>query len=373
MKLKTFIVLVIICCVLSMITYFTFLHKAAKTQDQQMGKNLFDSLPVETISKITIHSSEGTVTLKKDKSLWVVEDRFGYFADFSLITDLVSKLKTSKVGRSFEASADSRSRLGLYRPDEKDIQNEQKGVRVVIKDIDNGVLVDIIFGKTREMTAGAGGHYVILARGETICLVDKKFDDLGKTPEQWIEKDLINIKAKDIEKVICYSLENQIPAYTLVRPEKEASPVLVDMPEERTLDDSKLDDVITALSPLTIEDVFGYANDPERSADINYTVPFEYHLFNGIVYRLIPGRAKNGDEKKYYIQAKVSRKPLRAEPDVDNTPSDENTPAQKENQESPAQPTARINQSIQQWIYEIPEWKFNRFIINPEDLLKKKN
>ena len=110
------------------------------------------------------------------------------------------------------------------------------------------------------------------------------------------------------------------------------------------LSPSKVDDVITALDPLTIDDVAGYSNDPLES-EIAFSFRFEYYMFNGDVFNFIPGRAKDENTKKYYL--KVSQKKEGTSQVIDNT-----------------------RKLIHQWIYEIPEWKYKRFIQNQKDLLK---
>ena len=110
MRSKTFLMLLIIFLILLSIFYFIFSYKNKHSGEKQT-RVLFDSLPVEKVSKIYIISNEGKITLKEEKSLWTVEERFNYTADFSLIMDLVNKIKTMKAGRSFNSSNDSMSRL----------------------------------------------------------------------------------------------------------------------------------------------------------------------------------------------------------------------------------------------------------------------
>ena len=150
MKSKTFIILLVIFCVLAGAVYLTFFQKEKISQESGLSRLVFENVPVEKISSITIQSNEGTVNLKKDDSVWVVEKKSGYLADFSLITQLVNYLKTSKFDRSFEGSADSMSRLGLHPPDNAEAPDEEKGIQVMLKNAQGDLLLDVIIGKTRE-------------------------------------------------------------------------------------------------------------------------------------------------------------------------------------------------------------------------------
>jgi hypothetical protein len=362
MKSKTFIILFISFCVLAGVVYFNFSLTGGKARDEQMNRTLFDALPIEKISKIVVLSPDGAVKLARKKSLWAVENRFDYLADFSLITRLVSNIQAAKIGRSFGATPDAISRLGLHSPDAAGVDPGQKGIRVILKDAGDGVLVDVILGKTREMTVGAGGHYIMPVQGKKIYLVDKKFDDIGKKDADWIQKNVTDIKEQDIESVVCRPLNQQKAVYTLKRSGKEKQPVLQDMPGSPPVNPSKIDDVFTALAPLTIDDVAGQAqSDVESKIDFGFL--FEYRLYNNTIYSVVPGQGKDKTKPKYYvkIQAREAQPPQKP------------VPESKEDRRDLKSLLSRTEQLMQNWVYEIPEWKFKRFIPKTDELLTKSN
>ncbi len=362
MKAKTFIILLISFCVLAGVVYFNFSLTGAKSRDGQMNQTLFHALPIEKISKIVVSGPDSVVKLAKKESLWAVESRFDYLADFSLITRLVSNIQTAKIGRSFEAAPDAISRLGLHSPDTAGVDPGQKGIRVILKDSGGSVLADVILGKTREMTAGAGGHYIMPVQGKKIYLVDKKFDDVGKKDADWIQKNVTDIKEQDIESVVCLPLTQQKAVYTLKRPGKEKQPVLHDMPGAPPLDPSKIDDVFTALAPLTIDDVAGQAHSDVESK-IDFAFLFEYRLYNNTIYSVIPGQGKDKNKPKYYVKIQAREVQPPQKPALES----------KESRRDLKPQISRTDQLMQNWVYEIPEWKFKRFIPRTEDLFKKSN
>ncbi len=341
MKSKTFILLLIISCMLAGAVYYKFsCHNGKSKQSGDVGK-LFNALPVERISQIIINSREGVVTLKKDDSVWVIEKKAGYLADFSLITQLITNLTTAKIGRSFHSSPDAKARLALYPPDESKSDKDATGIEVVLMDGKGEVLADTVIGKTREITAGAGGHYVMPKGGQSIFLVDKKFDDLGKSDLDWIRKNILEVKEEEIEKVVCMPLDDDKIVYTLKRPEQGKAMELAGMAKADDLDPSRIDDVTTALDPLSINDIAGRIDGPGLPAAA-YTHRFTYYLFTGEVYEFIPGEAEDKNLKKFYLKV------IPVAPGKDKALS-------------------RLNQ----WVYEIPDWKFGRFINAPDALLKK--
>jgi hypothetical protein len=342
MKSKTFILLLIISCVLAGAVYYNFSRQNGNSKHSGGTGTLFESLPVENIAQIIIKSSEGSVTLKKDRSVWVIDKKSGYLANFSLITKLISNLTTAKIGRSFDSSPDAKARLALYTPDENNPGKDAIGIEVILKDGKGAVLADTVIGKTREITAGAGGQYIMPAGGKNIFLVDKKFDDLGKSELDWIRKNVLEVKEEEIEKVVCMPIDDDKIVYTLKRPEKGKAPELVGMAKAEELDPSRIDDLTTALDPLSINDIAGKVNDPGLP-DANYTHRFTYYFYDGEVYEFIPGQATDKNLKKFFL--KITPKEVGKD-----------------------QALPRLNQ----WVYEIPDWKFGRFINAPETLLKKK-
>jgi hypothetical protein len=359
MKSKTFVILLISFCFLAGVAYFSLLDR--KAQHGEINQTLYGTLPIEKISKIIIFGSDGAINLSRKPSLWVVEDRFDYLADFSSITGLVSNIQSAKIGRSFAASPDAISRLGLHSPDAAGIDPGQKGIRLIFKNAENSLLADAILGKTREMTAGTGGHYIMPVQGGKIYLVDKKFDDIGKTVADWIKKDVIHIQEQEIESVVCRPLHGKTVIYALKRDEKEKEPVLQDRPDAPPLDPSKIDDVFTALSPLTIDDVAGNTGSDVES-EIEFAFLFEYHLFDHAVYSVIPGQAKNKDKPKYYVKIAA------------HLEDEESVSKQKVDSEEGGMDLSRRSSQterlMQNWVYEIPEWKFKRFIHKTDDLFQ---
>lgn len=113
------------------------------------------------------------------------------------------------MGRSFPSDDDALARLSLYAPDAADKPADQKGTRVVLEAKDKKAIADLIFGKEREGTAGAGGQYFKPASENTVYMTDSSFRNTDKKPADWLDKDLFKVKAEDIEQVICMNPADQ--------------------------------------------------------------------------------------------------------------------------------------------------------------------
>jgi hypothetical protein len=409
MKPKAFIILVVICAVLGGAAYMMLQTKKADTAKPKLGEQIFSSLPINDVAAIYIDSKDESVSLKKGETVWVIEDRYNYPADFSKISDLVKKLKDVKSGRQFNISDETRARLALNSPEKTEISEDQKGTRLTLKDKTNKVLTDVIIGKAREATAGHGGHYLVKVDSETVHLVDKSFRYIETKPGQWIEKKLIDIKPADLEQVVCKDPGEEKNIFVLKRPEKDKDPEFIEPSEDiagRTTKKPKITSLFNALSGMRIEDVADpqLGNDKTGFDDARY---LSYHLFDGTVYKIYLGNKKEGEGDRYFFKVSVNYNPPESEKasGEQNTQgegasaespkeegkiipiaaegAEEKTKAENEAKEeetkdedlkSPEELTAEaeeLNKKVEPWIYIISKWKFENFTTDLEMLFEK--
>ncbi len=321
-----------------------------------MGQNFFDDLAVNDIASIQIASSDGTVLLKKGADLWVVEDRYGYPADFSKITDLVKKLKDAKVGRSFNATDEVLARLAMYPPEKTDVPENQRGTRVVFKNGQDQTLADVMMGPAEGRTEV---YYLKHTAKPTICLIDKNFRFLEKKPAEWLVKEIINLEEKDIARIVCFPARSQTAAYTIERPEKGKDASITAVPEGKKVEKYKIDQMLGILSALKIEDV---ADPGQKLADSKFSEQprFEYHLFNGTVYTISPGTTIKEGSDHHYLKATVAYFP----------PAESKSDTAKE-AEKTAETVQKQNHQLSAWTYVVSKWVYNSFLTRPEDFFEK--
>ncbi len=388
MKLKSFVILLVVAAVLGGLAYLGTRTETSEKQGKMGGPFLSD-FPMNEIRSVSVKSAENSASLKKGETVWVLEDRFNYPADFSAITDFVKNLKEAKVGRSFKAEKDTLARLGLEDPDKKEGAAEEKGIRVILEAKEKKVLADLIIGKSRESSSpgSGGGQYVMLAKDPTVYLVDKSFRSLDKKAAEWLDKELTDVKTPDIEKVICLDPKSGKTVYTLKRPEKGKDAELTEMPAERKVKKAKINSALGAVASLRIEDVADPAKKAEETG-MDKALCLEYHLFDGTVYKAYPGIAVPEDAEKYYLKVEVGytapevKAEENAEASGDEKLSDEDKAKQEEErkkkaedrkkQESELADTAKkLNEKISPWTYLIPKWKYENFVSNAEEFLEE--
>jgi hypothetical protein len=90
MNKKTIFILLVVLAVLAGVGRSILVRNSeAPMGTDAMGALLFEALPANEITSIVIERPEDSVVLVKSETGWMVENRFGYPADFSKITDLI--------------------------------------------------------------------------------------------------------------------------------------------------------------------------------------------------------------------------------------------------------------------------------------------
>lgn len=365
MKGKTFLILLVAAGVLVALSFLRF-GGEKHTGTVKMGDRLFADLPVNTVAGITIADAENRVTLVKGERVWQVEERNGYPADFDELRDTVVKLSRLKIGRSFTGSPESLARLSLTSPSAPD--NAGAGRQITLKDRDGKILADLILGQTRETDGGgSGGQYLKMTAADTVFLVDGDFRFLKTAPAEWLKKEVLDIRSDDVASVAFYAGDAPTPVYTLSRPEKGQAARMTPVPPGRTADSAKIDQVLDALAPLTLDDVrAGREKPPAAESDRPRLV---YHLYDGRRILIFP--ESDGDDS-YVLRITAEADPLDAgaaeapetEAEADRQQEEEETPL-------PAHESARqLNEELSPWVFSVKKWQFDSFITQAESLLE---
>lgn len=425
MKSKTFLILIVVLCVLGVAAYFVLDRKTPAKKTSMMGEKPFGELPLHDIAAIRIVSIEEgelrTVGLQKEDSGWTVADRFGYPADFKSISDLVEKFTESKIGRAFEAADDSLSRLSLEAPEKQEAGDDAKGMRIKLLAADEKPLADVIIGEERESSSGMGGQYLKPAGEKTVYLVDQSFRFVDKKPEQWLKTDLLDIKAEDVESVVCATANESSTVYEAARPERGKGPELKNALADRKIKNRSVNSLFEVLAALTITDVAGVSGEiPPEKTGFGTLPHLEYRLFDGTIYRLYPGNQAEGGEEGYYLKIEVDYeepKPVAkeenakeeaaaeaTEPEKDEAAlpkaeiaTDEQTgdaeasgdagktetaesaasaekiePENEINPEELALEAEKLNEKLSKWVYVVSDWVHKSMITDPEGFYEEK-
>jgi hypothetical protein len=292
MKPKTLVILLVILGVLAGAGALLIHSRDAHSPSGEMGAYLFDKLPVNDIASIVIETPTTAVSLKKTGDSWIVEERFGYPADFSKLSDLVRTLREVKIGRKFDASDKVLKRLAMESPDDAGARTEEKGTRVRMTDSEGKSLLDMVLGKTRTRDRQKGppdGQYVMVSDAPEIYLIDKILSSFESGPAEWLEKSPVQVNAGEIRKIACLGPDATTVNYAVERSARGKDFKWVSPPTDRNIKKSSLNRLSNALSSLKINDVEP-ASVASESIKGDGSVRLVYTLFDGRVYRVHTGK-----------------------------------------------------------------------------------
>lgn len=370
MKGKTFLMLLVAAGVLAALFFLRYGNNRS-TPSVALGERLFADLPVNQVAEVAIADAENRVTLVKGDRLWQVKERGGYPADFDKLRDTVVKLSRLKIGRSFSGTSESLSRLSLMSPGGA-ADTSDTGKQITLTDGSGKILADVILGQTRETDDGAtGGQYLKKADDDTIFLVDGQFRFLKTAPSEWLDKEILDVKAQDVASVACSIDGKTEPLYVLARPIKDAAARMTPVPNGRTADPAKIEQVFDALAPLTIDDVRSADSRPPTAQ--SGRARLDYRLYDG---RLISVYPESEKEDRYTLRLTVEN--AEGDPsavaEAEKTPSIEGGATDGAEAKTPApepETADQLDEALRPWIFSIKKWQYDSFITQPESLLEE--
>jgi hypothetical protein len=379
MKAKTFILLCVVFCALAAAAFVT-LRGDRSGEQSRMGERLFSDLPIETITRIDVAGPQAAVHLQKGPSVWVVENRYGYPADFDAIAELVKKIRDLKVGRVFKADNAVRQRLALLDPQSaSEAAEDRRGTRVVLTS-DNGAppVADLLIGEARQGGGVSGGHHIIRmdpGSDDVVYLVDQSFRSLRADPDDWLAKDLVSVEPEEVREVACYELGGEKLIYRLVRAEKGGTPHLEGATEKDSVDSAKVERVFGALSALTLDGVAG-PRDAVDFSGLDNPRRFEYRLFDGSVYILQTAtgtQSGDGGGQHYLSIATAYEPPQAAGVDPDGEESEVKAEAGPAAAPDAKGKMARLDERLRPWAFTISTWKYEGLVYDRRGLLQQKD
>ncbi|PIE74731.1 MAG: hypothetical protein CSA18_03450 [Deltaproteobacteria bacterium] len=301
-----------------------------KTKKNEI-KDLKETPDYETLAKtvqIEIISSNDKIILLRNKDKWTVKNRFDFQADFSEINELIKELKNMNFLHSFKADKESLEKLSLLNPEKN---KNKSGTLICLKDKNGKTLFSIIAGKKREK----GGQYIkIPGKDEIFISASQIYLDLS--PAFWIKKQALDIKKDDISEITLLSEKNK-KIYQIKKDNKIKYKIIYPDKKDLSPDKNKIDSLFSSLSGLEIKDIIS----PVEKNQFSYKFIFKTQHKDIITIFI-----ENKDKGRIYFNIKNNDKNKKT----------------------------FISAMMENFILEIPVWKFEKFIIDPEKLyIQKKN
>lgn len=250
----------------------------------QIGRSLLPQLDLDAIGRIEIAGTGAPYAIVRGDDGWSVDSLFGFPADVAKLRVSLLKLKDLKIGDVARGmNLDTNCTL-------VDFQNAS-----------GKPLTTLRLGKhyQRPGTTAPGGYaegrYVAVAGDPHVYLVKETLDDFDADGKAWVDTQLVNIPATDIQTVELAAPTGGV-VVTLSR--TTGTLQLQGLATNEEFDASKSYGIESALSYLTLT---GVANPKLDDAKLGLTAPFtcRFHLKNGDLYTALLGQAVTNGTDRY--------------------------------------------------------------------------
>jgi hypothetical protein len=343
--------------------------------DQQMGQKLIKDFPLNDVAHIVIKQPNGELNLVKKNEQWTVQERSGYPANFTEISDLLKKIWELKVTRPVKVSEAQLSRLQLLPPD----KGTNAGTLMEFKDKDDKPLAALLLGK-KSMKESPGnspfggggwpdGRFLMLAKNpQSAALVKEPLANVEAKPDPWLNKDFFKV-----EKVRSISLvsTNATNSWRLSRESETNDWKLADLKADEQLDAAKASGVPNPLSSPSFLDVVPFGEKPDEAGMDKPTV-VTVETLNNFTYTLKVGK-KAGDENYRLAMTVTADLPKERTPGKDEKP-EEKEKFDKEFKEQQAKLAEKLKQekNFEKWTYLVSTWTLDPLLKERSQLLVEK-
>lgn len=396
MKIRNLVLLIMVAALLVGWAVFT-LRPPKKPEIQLLGSKVLPELPVNRVHKIVLTTTNATLILAKGKDIWAVANRFNYPAAFDKIAESLLQLSELKVGQVVSTHGKGKSAFNLLDPTAADSIKELCGTRVELRDENDGLLAWLLIGKPFMRAApgavSAGGPSApwafgdypdgqyVLTGNDRVILVSQTFASLTPDAKNWLESDLINESAEELQEISVTGKERE--PFKLSRAMEGASFALEGLKaEEGALDSAKVDQLSGALNFLRFDDIADPALPPKETG-LGNPVLFEARTRSGRIYTIRVGNSlTNGTSDRYVQVAVIYQAPVESkaqEPEVAaDDKSQTNEVAAIKTKEQKAEEAAKesdeakaLNERLAPWTFILKSYSVEPFLIKRAELIKK--
>ncbi|MCF7955458.1 MAG: DUF4340 domain-containing protein [Phycisphaerae bacterium] len=250
MNNKKLIALAVTAIITTTLAIWLSTAKQTPNADPTKTKYLLGNIEPSLIDTIVIGTGKDAVTIKRTGKRFVVQNKDNYPAKMAEINDLINKCTDIRISELYTDNPDNHKALGVLE--------ENASSQIKFLKTDGNLLAGVIVGSAKE---GGQGTYIRLAGKDKVYVtLDRIWFRNG--PLDYIDQEITPAISKEsIESVVVTQAGER---YTLTV--NDQGKIVPDkMLEGRTLKDSEVNKVFTALSSLRFTDV---AKD-ENNLDFN--------------------------------------------------------------------------------------------------------
>ncbi len=201
--------------------------QSGENSDTRIGEPVFPNLKskLNEVVNFRLRSNSQETVITTDGSVWKVQGKSGYAADFIKLSEFLRGLADARYQEKKTARAENHQQLGLMAVD----QQASSAVAVTVSG-DNEQLADLLLGNA---SAHMEGRYVRFPNQDQVWLIDKDLD-ISADPASWLEHVIVDVPEQDVEQVVQSSYDAD--PFILVREGEQYGDLQIkDMPADRKL------------------------------------------------------------------------------------------------------------------------------------------
>lgn len=379
-------VLVGILVVIGAIVALLYWQQNRRVEDRFEPRPLFPEMDIESIARVEFEIDGKEFALQQnERGGWGLEQRAGHPIDIPRVTELVLAVATTDASGRLTQNPENYARLGVESDD-------PAGGRVTFLDDEGEVVADLYIGDQRtapaEQPGGFAptiGQYVRTGDDPWVYQIEDTLT-IDREPTDWLVKEIADVEPSTIRTVRVED-EGSTGSFVLTREGEAPFALATEIPEGYEVDASAVRNAATGFSNLRMEDVMP-ADDP-RAGRIEFTRTYAATLKNGLTYVAHLGKPNAEDdaaaatdtvttetaaaepdevaETTYYLRMEAKGDPAANPAAGDERTSDSVT---AEALGDPVQTAADINERLGKWVYEIPEFVYERLTKDLGDLIR---
>jgi hypothetical protein len=366
MKGKQLLILAVVAAVL-IIAATKSGQRELDTSLDWVGKRVLAEMDMNAVDVITITGAAASASIRRTDTGWVVNEKFGYAADFDKIRDTVIDLVEAKVADVIDLEPAEHSRLGIAAP-----SLALNAKRVTLAQGETA-LASLILGNDHMKASasaaapGAGypdGRYVSVEGSDRVFLVNETFSSVSENAIDWVDTELCNIAAGDIIEISIAGTD-RVPVKLM---QDGTDLTLAGLADNKELDVSKLSSLRNALSYLNLSDIA----DPtlsDEATGLDAPTTFSAITKNGTTYTLNIGGADESSSR--YIRVEVAYTEPTVEAEGEETDEAKAEARKTEIAKTKADATA-LHAKLSPWTYLIASYKGDTMLTTRNSLVKEK-
>jgi hypothetical protein len=300
---------------------------------------------INDVSRIEIKGDEGrnVILQKMQDGQWTVESADNYPAKFNKIKDTVVSMSQLKILATKTDNPNLYANLGVEGPEGKNTSSSL----LTLSDQSGAALASLIVGNPRKNSAGSTRPNLYVRKAdEKNALLVEGYLQLKSNNNDWYERNVINIPASRIQNV---DIVKSTGAHLSINKESQGDTEFKVVTGKTSSPSVLLNKLGTFLENINIEGV--HAVDSFEFPDETTNTTFK--TFNGLLITV----------KNILIDDKAFAHFSFTTTSTSNSPTDEKS-ADNSETITVREESQLWNQFLGNWVYEVPEFKFETLDIN---------